>query len=62
MKKHDIPVNDLYTLVLPELTKYLKRPDDVHFNAEGSKVLGRQVADAVLEQLKAPEAEGVKGR
>ena len=50
MKKHDIPVNDLYALLKPELAKYQK-PDDVHFNNEGSQVMARQIASTVRPLL-----------
>jgi len=56
MKKHDVQVNDLYDLMLPDLKKYLNRPDDIHFNAEGSRRLGKQIADVVLHELQTPAA------
>ncbi len=47
MKDNSIQVNDLYSLVLPEL-KTLQKPKNVHFNNKGSRVLADQVA-AVIE-------------
>jgi acyl-CoA thioesterase-1 len=52
MKKHDIPVNDLHALLLPRLQDYLKRPDDIHFNREGSATMGRQIAVVSSQLLK----------
>jgi lysophospholipase L1-like esterase len=50
MKKHGIPVNDLYSVVEPKL-KDLQRPGNCHFNAEGSKFLAAKVAASIREQL-----------
>lgn len=50
MRKHDIPVNDLHALLKPELEKYQK-PDDVHFNEEGSQAMARQIASTVRPLL-----------
>ena len=55
MKQHEIQVNDLYALLLPELNKYLKRPDDIHFNAEGSKTLGKRIAEVIGRELETRE-------
>ncbi|NQT89256.1 hypothetical protein HQ560_20985, partial [bacterium] len=54
MKKHNVPVNDLHALVLPELEKYSPAPDNVHFTGAGYSVLGKQVAKAILTQLTSP--------
>ncbi len=43
MEANSIQVNDLYSLALPKL-KTLQKHVNVHFNDEGSKVLGDQVA------------------
>ena len=50
MKKNKIPVNDLYTFVLPRL-KELQRPRNVHFTDEGSAALAEQVAKHILTAL-----------
>ena len=50
MKKNDIPVNDLYSFVLPRMEELL-RPNNVHFTEEGSKALARQVADVITRYL-----------
>jgi acyl-CoA thioesterase-1 len=51
MKTHGIPVNDLYSLVLPEL-KTLQKPVNVHFHAAGSQKMAAQVAEAISKALK----------
>ncbi|MGD9126726.1 MAG: SGNH/GDSL hydrolase family protein [Planctomycetia bacterium] len=50
MKKHDIPVHDLYKFCLPRLEK-IQRPANVHFTKKGSKILGKDVAEKIKEQL-----------
>lgn len=52
MQKHHIPVDDLYALTHQWAGKYSKGPGDVHFTAEGSRLLGKQVAASILGQLK----------
>ena len=51
MKKHDIQINDLYAVMLPELKKYAVAANNVHFTRDGSKKLGRQVADTIAEAI-----------
>lgn len=51
MKRHKVRINDLYELIRPDLKKYSPKPDDVHFTREGSEVLGKQVAEAILQAL-----------
>lgn len=50
MKKNDIPINDLYSFVLPQMEKIM-RPNNVHFTKEGSKILGEQVAKYIRDLL-----------
>ena len=50
MKKHSIPVDDLFAAVTPHLGDY-QRTNDVHFKEEGSDFLGQQVAKAILARL-----------
>ncbi len=52
MRKHGIRINDLYTYVLPVETKY-QRPQNIHFTDEGYRFLGKKVADAINQSLKA---------
>ncbi len=49
MKKHGVEINDLYSLILPNLEKFSPDPGDVHFNGAGSKQLADQVV-ATLEK------------
>lgn len=53
MQAHGIPVDDLYSAVLPHHDRFWLAPDNVHFNTEGSAFLGRQVAEAVRKELAA---------
>ena len=49
MKKHGVAVNDLYSLMKSDLTKYATAPDNVHYNGAGCKRLANEVA-TVLEK------------
>ena len=51
MKKHGIPVNDLHALLKPDLDQYQK-PEDVHFNKDGSRAMGEQIAKVIRPRLK----------
>lgn len=46
MKKHDIAIDDLFSTLTPHVERVMK-PDDVHPNAEGYELLGKQVAAAI---------------
>ncbi len=50
MKKHDIPVNDLYSFSMARLEK-IQQPANVHFSPEGSRLLGEQVVKMIVEAL-----------
>jgi len=50
MAKHNIAIDDLYTFITPHLAQ-AQNPHDVHFNGEGYKLLGGQVANSVLATL-----------
>lgn len=50
MKKQGVPVNDLYTLAEKEIPASLYR-DYCHFKEEGYRILGRQVAKVIGENL-----------
>jgi len=50
MRKHGIPIDDVYATVADDLDKYL-RPDKVHFNPDGVKVQAEQVAKSISEAL-----------
>ncbi|MFY0653186.1 MAG: SGNH/GDSL hydrolase family protein [Cyclobacteriaceae bacterium] len=51
MNKNNIPINDLYTYVLPRMAE-LQKPENVHFLQKGSRELGRQVANSIEKTLK----------
>ncbi len=51
MAEENIPVNDLYNAILPNHSLYWTAPNNIHFNSSGSALLGRRVANAVLEVL-----------
>jgi len=55
MRSYNVPVDDLYTFILPKL-KTLQRPANVHFLPEGSKALAGQVAAAITRALAARRA------
>ena len=50
MDENQIPIDDLYTFVKPQLAK-LQQPNDVHFTAEGSQELAKQVARSIAKVL-----------
>jgi len=52
MKKHGIPVDDLFAAVTPHVGEYQLPPPNVHFKEEGYDFLGQQVAAAVGAALK----------
>ncbi|MCC6344773.1 MAG: SGNH/GDSL hydrolase family protein [Bryobacterales bacterium] len=50
MKRHHIPIDDLYTAILPKLAT-LQQPVNVHYTPEGYQFLARPVADSILAAL-----------
>jgi hypothetical protein len=50
MRERGIPVDDLYSLAMPQLPA-IQLPVNVHYTAEGYDVLARQVADSILKEL-----------
>lgn len=50
MKKNKIPVNDLYSFILPEMAA-LQLPNNVHFKKEGSETLAKKVVEVIKEQI-----------
>lgn len=52
MKESNIPVNDLYSVILPRQAEF-QRPKDVHFDDEGSALLGDHVAACIERMLAA---------
>ncbi len=51
MKKHKIPINDLYALIKPTLKQHAVAPNNVHFKPEGRKKLAEQVAKKILQRI-----------
>ncbi|MGI9239785.1 MAG: SGNH/GDSL hydrolase family protein [Verrucomicrobiales bacterium] len=51
MKKHQVEVNDLYSVMESKMPKYATRPGDVHFKPAGSGLLADQVARAIKAAL-----------
>lgn len=51
MKKHEIPVNDLFALLKPRRSEF-QADDNVHFSGGGSNLMASQVATCILESLK----------
>jgi acyl-CoA thioesterase-1 len=50
MKRHHIPVDNLYQAILPKLAT-LQQPVNVHYTPEGYSFLARHVADSILAAL-----------
>ena len=50
MRKHKVPVNDLYAFAISRLDD-IQRPRDVHFTKEGSRLLAEQVVNHILPAL-----------
>ena len=50
MKKHRVPINDLYSFALPRLKK-IQRESNVHFFPQGSEFLAEQCAKSILKAL-----------
>ena len=50
MKRHGVPINDLYSFALPRL-KEIQTEQNVHFNPQGSELLAEQVANSILKAL-----------
>jgi acyl-CoA thioesterase-1 len=50
LKDEGVTIVDLYTVILPYQEK-LQNHNDVHYNPEGSRILAKAIADAILSQL-----------
>ena len=44
--EHGLAIDDLYSFALPQLEK-IQIPNNVHFTADGSRVLAKQVAESI---------------
>ena len=58
MKKHQIPLNDLHALILPNLKLHAVAPDNVHFKPTGRKILAKQVALTIEAALGEKNSKG----
>jgi lysophospholipase L1-like esterase len=58
MKKHGIQVCDLYAFMKLTEAQYAIAKNDVHFNKDGKKALGRQVANKIKVMLGVSGADG----
>ena len=50
MKRNGVAIDDLYTVILPKQAEF-QRPKDVHFDARGSSLLAKSVAESIEKQL-----------
>ena len=57
-----IIINDLYSVVLSDVDKYIRKDDNIHLSEEGIAICSKQVADiirAVAESLEDDVSEKV---
>jgi len=52
MKENGVMINDLYAHAMPKLSKIQQPNGNVHFTAEGSNYLAKQVAVSILKALR----------
>ena len=52
MSKHNIAVNDLHAVMAGKMDRFGTEPGNVHFTAEGSRLLAEQVAKVIEAALK----------
>ena len=51
MKKHGVAINDLYSAIDKDRSKYQRGENDVHYNDLGRDLLARQVAKVISKEL-----------
>lgn len=51
MKKYKVEVNDLHAVMADKMDKFGTKPGNVHFKAEGSRMLARQVGSVIKAAL-----------
>lgn len=51
MKEANIPINDLYGLVVSDIEKLTASKGNLHYNDKGKKLQGQAVAEAILKAL-----------
>lgn len=49
--EQNIPVNDLFSLVMSDREKYIRADDEIHLTDEGKDVCGKQTADIIKKYL-----------
>ena len=47
----NLPVNDLFTLVMSDREKYIRADDEIHLTEEGKDACGRQTAEIIKKYL-----------
>jgi len=52
MSRHNVDINDLYSLLYPKLDEFLNKPTDIHFNGKGSASMAEQISKVVGQHLK----------
>ncbi|QDU98805.1 SGNH/GDSL hydrolase family protein [Lignipirellula cremea] len=57
MKKHQIQINDLHALVLPELETLSPAPDNVHFTGSGYGRMAKQVAEVITSAIQSEASD-----
>jgi len=57
MKRHEVLVDDLYTLLKPRQSE-LQAPDNVHFSQAASGLMAKQVGDCILKCLGSEQHAG----
>ena len=51
MKKHEVKITDLHTVMSGKMARYAKKPGDVHFTPEGYALLAKEVARGIRQGL-----------
>ena len=51
MKKHGVVINDLYSLIGKERSKYQLGENDVHYNHAGRDLIAIEVAKVITQEL-----------
>lgn len=52
MKEHNVAINDLFSIMKDQMSKYQIMEGDVHYKKEGYQILGSKVAESILNQIK----------
>ena len=49
--EQNIPVNDLFSLVMSDREKYIRADDEIHLTDEGKDACGKQTAEIIRKYL-----------